>query len=597
MQKNGRRAVGKERWSNMLKKIKRIIKWTGERRKRLYIGFIYSFFNTMFTAMSIMGAAYGLNLIIKDMKGEIMLTADWALYMLIFMAVTVAGRFLFAYLRATAQESIGYEVTAEERIVIGDILKRVSLGFFSKKSAGEIASAVTTDLSFFEMLGMKMIDVVVNGYISAFTMVLCLAFYNVWIALIAAAGILFSSLFLKLLGRKSRENAPVHQRAQDGMVSATIEYIRGMPVVKAFKQDGVSIEGIHKSYKDSKDINIKIEKNYVPYNCLHLFSLKAASVGIVLASALMTANGAMDTPTMLVMVIFSFVIFGHVEAVNGATHTLEVIDATLDKLEGIENVQFIDKDGENVKLSAYDIEFKNVTFAYEKRDVLKAVSFSIPQNTTTAIIGPSGSGKSTICSLIARFYDSDKGSVFVGGVDVKNMTCDSLLKNISMVFQRVYLFHDTILNNIRFGKPAATFEEVVETAKKACCHDFIMDLPDGYETVIGDGGSTLSGGEKQRISIARAMLKDSPIVILDEATASVDPENEHAIQRAISALVHGKTIIIIAHRLATIRNADQILVVDEGRITQRGTHDELICQEGVYKRFLSIRETAEGWSI
>lgn len=581
----------------MFKSIKRIIEWSGQRKKRLYIGFIYSFFNTMFTAMPIMGAAYGLNLIIEDMQGNSKLTIDWVLYMLGFMIFTVMGRFLFAYLRASTQESIGHEVAAEQRIRIGDILKRVSLGFFSKKSAGEIASAVTTDLSFIEMYGMKMIDVVVNGYISAFTMVLCLAFYNLWIALIAVVGILLSALFLKLLGNKSSENAPIHQKAQDSMVTATIEYIRGMPVVKAFKRDGVSIEGINNAYKMSKDINMKIEKNYVPYNCLHLFVLKAASVGIVLASAIMATNGAMDIPTMLMMAIFSFVIFGHIEAINNAAHVLEIIDATLDKLDSIGNAEFIDKNSKDMELSTYDIQFKDVTFAYEKREILKNISFTIPENTATAIVGPSGSGKSTICNLIARFYDVDKGSVSVGGINVKEMTCDSLLKNISMVFQKVYLFHDTVLNNIRFGKPEATFEEVVETAKKACCHDFIMSLPNGYETVIGDGGSTLSGGEKQRISIARAMLKNAPIVILDEATASIDPENEHAIQKAISTLVHGKTIIIIAHRLATIENADQILVVDEGQIVQRGTHKELINQKGVYKRFLDIRKTAEGWSI
>ncbi|WP_454054821.1 ABC transporter ATP-binding protein [Clostridium sp. Marseille-Q7071] len=581
----------------MFKSIKRIIEWSGQRKKRLYIGFIYSFFNTMFTAMPIMGAAYGLNLIIEDMQGNSKLTIDWVFYMLGFMIFTVMGRFLFAYLRASTQESIGHEVAAEQRIKIGDILKRVSLGFFSKKSAGEIASAVTTDLSFIEMYGMKMIDVVVNGYISAFTMVFCLAFYNLWIALIAVVGILLSALFLKLLGNKSSENAPIHQKAQDSMVTATIEYIRGMPVVKAFKRDGVSIEGINNAYKMSKDINMKIEKNYVPYNCLHLFALKAVSVGIVLASAIMATNGAMDIPTMLMMAIFSFVIFGHIEAINNAAHVLEIIDATLDKLDSIENAEFIDKNSKDMELSAYDIQFKDVTFAYEKREILKNISFTMPENTTTAIVGPSGSGKSTICNLIARFYDVDKGSVSVGGMNVREMTCDSLLKNISMVFQKVYLFHDTVLNNIRFGKPEATFEEVVEIAKKACCHDFIMSLPNGYGTVIGDGGSTLSGGEKQRISIARAMLKNAPIVILDEATASIDPENEHAIQKAISTLVHGKTIIIIAHRLATIENADQILVVDEGQIVQRGTHKELINQKGVYKRFLDIRKTAEGWSI
>ncbi|ACQ51918.1 ABC transporter ATP-binding protein [Clostridium botulinum] len=581
----------------MFKSIKRIIQWSGHRKKRLYVGFIYSFFNTMFTAMPIMGTAYGLNLIIGDMKGNKNLTVDWVLYMLGFMAFTVLGRFLFSYLRASTQDSIGYEVTAEQRIRIGYILKRVSLGFFSEKNAGEITSAVTTDLSFIEMYGMKMIDVVVNGYISAFTMVFCLAFYNLWIAIIAMAGILLSAIFLKLLGDKSNKNAPIHQKAQDSMITATIEYIRGMSVVKAFKQDGVSIDGIRNAYKMSKDINIKIEKDYVPYNCLHLFVLKLASVVMVLASAIMAVNGIMDIPTMLMMAIFSFVIFGHIETINNAAHVLKIIDATLDKLNAIESADFIDQNSKDIKLSKYDIKFKNVTFGYEKRDVLKNVSFIIPENTTTAIVGPSGSGKSTICNLISRFYDVDKGSISIGGSNIKDITCDSLLKNISMVFQKVYLFHDTVYNNIRFGKPEASFEDVIKVAKKACCHDFIMNLPNGYETVIGDGGSTLSGGEKQRISIARAILKNAPIVILDEATASVDPENEHAIQKAISALVHGKTIIIIAHRLATIENADQILVVDRGCVVQRGDHKELINQEGVYKRFLDIRKTAEKWRI
>jgi ATP-binding cassette subfamily B protein IrtB len=581
----------------MLSTIKRLIRWSGEGRKRLYLGFGYSFLHTIFTALPIMGAAYGLNLIIADSKGEITLTVYWVFYMAGFMILTVAGRFWFAYLRAVAQESIGYEVTAEQRMIIGDILKRVSLGFFSKKNAGELVAAVTTDLSFMEMFGMKMIDVVVNGYISAFTMVLCLAFYNGWVALIAAAGILLSALFLKLLGQKSNANAPVHQQAQDGMIAATLEYLRGMAVVKAFKQDGVARERIHQAYQASRVINIKIEKNYVPYNCLHLLALKVASLGIVLAAAVQAVKGSMDLPTMLMMVIFSFVIFGHVEQVNNAVHVLKIIDATLNKLEDIENAEFIDQDGRDLQIAAYDIQFKDVSFAYEQRRVLHNVSFTIPENTTTAIIGPSGSGKSTICSLIARFYDADQGNVLLGGVDVKKLTCDSLLRNISMVFQKVYLFHDTVLNNIRFGKPEASFGEVVAAARKACCHDFIMSLPKGYETVIGEGGATLSGGEKQRISIARAMLKDAPVVILDEATASVDPENEHAIQKAISALVHGKTIIIIAHRLATIQQADQILVVADGNIVQRGTHEKLIKEEGIYRRFLAIRQLAEGWSI
>lgn len=581
----------------MYKAIKRIIAWSGRRKRRLYAGFIYSFFHAVFTAMPVMAAAYGLTLIIEDRNGAAALTAMHVLQLAGFVLLAVAGRFWFAWLRAAAQDSVGYEAAAKQRLAIGAALKRVSLGFFNEKNAGEIAAAITTDLSFLELFGLKMIDTVVNGYISALTLVLCLSFYNIWIAAIAAAGILLSMLFLTLLSNKSGENAPVRQQAQDNMVAATLEYIRGMPVVKAFHQSGLARESIARTYRLNKNINQKIEKNYVPYNCLHLLALKLAATAIVLAAALFTLDGTMELPVMLMMAIFSFVIFGHIEAVNNAAHVLKIIDAVLDKLAGIEAAASIDQHGQDVKLSSYDIRFNQVTFAYEQRAVLKNMSFFIPENTTAAIVGPSGSGKTTICNLLARFYDADQGSIAIGGVDVKTMTCDSLLKNIAMVFQKVYLFHDTIRNNIRFGKPAATDEEIAAAAQKVCCHDFIMALPDGYDTVIGDGGCTLSGGEKQRISIARAMLKNAPIIILDEATASVDPENEHAIQQAISTLVHGKTMIVIAHRLATIQNADQILVVAGGRLVQQGTHQELVRQDGVYKRFLAIRQAAEGWSI
>ncbi|WP_068780547.1 ABC transporter ATP-binding protein [Paenibacillus sp. GM2] len=581
----------------MFKSIGRIMQWIGPRRKRLYRGFVYSFFHTLFTAMPIMLAAYGLNLIIEDKNGVRGLTLDWVFYMAGLMALAVAGRFWFAYLRASTQESIGCEAAADERTRIGGILKQVPLGFFSRKNTGEIAAAATTDLSFIELLGMKMIDVVVNGYISALTMVACLAVYSPPVAGVALTGILLSALFLRLLGRQSRKNAPVHQKAQDNMIAAAIEYIRGMPAVKAFKQDGVSREGIRRAFQMSKDINIRIERNYVPYNCLHLFALKGASAGIVAVSAILAANGAMELPTMLMMAIFSFVIFGHVETVNNAAHVLEVIDATLDKLEEIHHAESIDQDSQDMRLTQYDICFREVGFAYDQREVLRDVSFIMPENTTTAIVGPSGSGKTTICNLIAKFYLANRGSVSIGGVDIRDITSGSLMENISMVFQKVYLFQDTIANNIRFAKPEAGMDEVVKAAKQACCHDFIMALPQGYDTVIGDGGATLSGGEKQRISIARAMLKNAPIVILDEATASVDPENEQAIQQAISALVRGKTIIIIAHRLATIESADQILVMEDGQIVQRGNHEELSKQEGIYQRFLTIRQTAEGWSI
>ena len=269
----------------------------------------------------------------------------------------------------------------------------------------------------------------------------------------------------------------------------------------------------------------------------------------------------------------------------------------MDQLDALRGEHFIDADGHDVKLGRYDIRFDHVDFGYDKRKILKDVSFTIPEKTSTAIVGPSGSGKTTICSLLARFYDPQSGSISVSGHDLREFTCDSLLSNISMVFQNVYLFNDTIRANILFGKPDATEDEMIAAAKKARCHDFIMALPNGYDTVVGEGGGTLSGGEKQRISIARAILKNAPIIILDEATASIDPENEHLIQQAISELTRGKTIITIAHRLATIRNADQILVVEDGRIAESGTHDELVKQNGVYRRFTAIREQAELWRI
>ena len=320
-------------------------------------------------------------------------------------------------------------------------------------------------------------------------------------------------------------------------------------------------------------------------------------MGIVFICAWQALQGQMNMSFFLMFVLFSFVIFGSVENINDAAHTLGVIDSAMNKLEALENVNYIDQDGTDIKPATYDIEFRDVSFGYDSRIVLHDLNFKIPQNSTTAIVGPSGSGKSTLCNLIARFYDVNSGTITVGGTDIRRFTCDSLLKNISMVFQNVYLFRDTIKNNIKFGSPDATDEQIIAAAKAARCHDFIMALPDGYDTVIGEGGSSLSGGEKQRISIARAMLKDAPIVILDEATASIDPENEHLIQEAISALTHGKTIITIAHRLATIENADQILVIDGGTVAQRGTHKELLQQEGTYKKFIQIREQAEGWRI
>ncbi len=581
----------------MFKTIKRIINWCGEFKGRLYAGFAVSFLSHIFTAMPIMVAAYTIGLLIDSKMNGTAFDRSWIWKSLVLQIVFVALRFLFDYLRARFQESIGYELTARDRLAVGDALKRVSLGYFQQVSTGNILSSVTTGLSTLENMGIRMVDNFVGGYLNFIVIFVTLAIFSPVTALIALAAAAVSFIFLVLISRYSAQNSPVEAQANKDMTGAIIEYSRGLAVVKSFGKSGASMDSVTKAVGDSKRIHLKIEWGYLPSYLCHLIALKCGSVALALAASLMCLNGKMDFSVMLMFVFFSFVVFVSLEPISDSAHTLSVIDDAMDQLDALKGSSFIDENGKNIPLSHYDIEFKNVDFGYDSRQVLKNVSFSIPEKTSTAIVGPSGSGKTTICSLLARFYDPNSGSITVGGHDLREMTCDSLLSNISMVFQNVYLFNDTIRANICFGKPDATEEEMIAAAKKARCHDFISALPQGYDTVIGEGGGTLSGGEKQRISIARAILKNAPIIILDEATASIDPENEHLIQSAISELTKGKTIITIAHRLATIEHADQILVVDDGRIAEKGTHSELISQDGVYKRFIQIREQAEGWRI
>lgn len=581
----------------MFKTMKRIIRWAGRYKKRLYLGSVCSFFSSLATAIPTMVAAYALDKAIQAYWTNTAIEPALIWQTLWIIVGSIALNFLLSYLRAVLQESIGTEVAAGQRIHLGDVLKRVPLGYFSQNSVGDILAGVTTELSVLELQGMKMVDAVINGYAKFIAIVLCLIFFSPVAAAISVIGVVFSALALHGISRHSEKTATTAHEAVENMSGAAIEYIRGLSIVKSFGQEGASTQSFRSANKALKDIRIGIEKGFTPFNCLHLFALKLASMGIVFICAWQAAQGQMSMAFFLMFVLFSFVMFGSVENINDAAHLLGVIDSAMDKLEALENAEYIDQDGTDIKPTSYDIEFKDVSFGYDDRMVLHDLNFTIPQNATTAIVGPSGGGKTTLCNLIARFYDVNSGTITLGGTDIRIFTCDSLLRNISMVFQNVYLFRDTIKNNIKFGRPDAADEQIIAAAKAARCHDFIMALPDGYDTVIGEGGSSLSGGEKQRISIARAMLKDAPIVILDEATASIDPENEHLIQEAISALTHGKTIVIIAHRLATIENADQILVIDGGTVAQRGTHEELLEQEGMYKTFIKIREQAEGWRI
>ena len=581
----------------MFHTVKRVISWCGSFKKQLYIGFLFSFFSTWFAAMPIMVAAYAIGKLIEAAKGGEAFDGKWVMHSFWLILLLVFLRFLFDYLRARFQETISYELVARDRLAVGEALKRVSLGYFQKQNTGNILNSITTGLHTLESMGIRMIDTFVGGYLNFLCLFLCLCVMQFRIAMITLAGVAVSFFFLMMISKYSSKNAKVVAKTNRDLTSATIEYTRGLSVVKSFGQEGASVAAMQKACQDNCNINLKIEAGYIPSNCMHLLALKIASVAIVFAAFYMGLHGQMEFPMVLIFAFFSFVIFAGIEPISDSAHVLAVIDDALDQLEALKTSNVLDENGREIALNNYDIELSHVDFGYDKRQVLKDISFRIPEGTSTAIVGPSGSGKSTICNLIARFYDPDHGNIFIGGHNVKEFTCDSLLKNFSMVFQNVYLFHDSIYQNILFGNPSATREEVIAAAKAARCHEFIMKLPEGYDTVIGEGGDTLSGGQKQRISIARAMLKDAPVIILDEATASIDPENEQSIQQAISALTKNKTIITIAHRLATIQNADQILVISDGKIAEQGTHEELLKKNGVYKDFIKIREKAEGWKI
>lgn len=583
----------------MLEALKRIVAWTGPMKRRLIWGCVCSFFMTWAGACPVFIAAWMLGLVADSAKSEIPLDPMVPWEVLAAIAVSIVLRFIFSYGKNRLQESIGYEVAAQDRIEIGERLKHVPLGYFSKVKTGDILATATTELGVLELQGMKMVDAVINGYISVFAIVCFLAFMSPLAALISLVGVGLSALALWGINRKSARLTPKAHEATERLAGAIVEYMRGLATAKSYGRENTALEPMAEAIDDLSAKRIDIEYGFTPLNVAHLSAIKLASVGVVAVAAFAALAGQMELWVFIVLALFSFTIFAGVENVNDSAHMLGDLNDILGKLEKLKAAPVIDENGQEVALTHTDIEFDHVGFSYEKdgKQILRDVSFSIPEGTTCALVGPSGAGKTTIANLMARFYDVDGGCIRVGGRDVRELTCDSLLEDFAMVFQNVYLFDDTVAANIGFGRAGATREEIEEAARRACCYDFIMELPQGFDTRVGEGGAALSGGQKQRISIARALLKDAPIIILDEATASVDPENEALIQHAIAELTADKTVVAIAHRLATIRNADQILVVDGGGIAQRGTHDGLMRQEGTYRRFVEIREASEGWKI
>ena len=578
----------------MLKIIRRVLRLSGNLSKRIWGSFICGFLESMFGLLPI--AAVFL-VLIELQNGQPITGQTWGI-VIGLIAGGLILRMIFKYLVYRLQSTAGFEFVARERIALGDRLRNVPMGFFHDNSVGDITATVTTDLNFLENYSMHILDKVTTGVLSMIVMAGCILAFDWRIGLIFVAGILLSFPIYSHMQKKGKALSAKRQKIQSEAVAATLEYVQGISVVKSFNMCDKNLSDIEDAYESNAAASYGVERVFTPLNMTYSMVFRISACMIMLCAGILAVGGDLSFGNLAVILIASFTIFNPIEVMGQMTTMIRTMDAALDRVERIKQAKKIDENGRDIPLDSFDIGFEHVSFAYENGNpILKDVSFSIPQGSMTAIVGPSGGGKTTITRLIARFWDVQEGSITIGGHDVKEFTCDSLLKNMSMVFQNVYLFHDTIENNIKFGCPDATHEQVVEAAKKACCHDFISALPQGYDTVIGEGGSTLSGGEKQRISIARAMLKDAPIILLDEATASVDPENEVHLQQAISALVKNKTLIVIAHRLSTIRDADQILVVDNGKIVEKGVHAELIQQKGIYQKFWNIRQKARNWKL
>lgn len=578
----------------MLKIIRRVLRLSGNLSKRIWGSFICGFLESMFGLLPI--AAVFL-VLIELQNGQPITGQTWGI-VIGLIAGGLILRMIFKYLVYRLQSTAGFEFVARERIALGDRLRNVPMGFFHDNSVGDITATVTTDLNFLENYSMHILDKVTTGVLSMIVMAGCILAFDWRVGLIFVAGILLSFPIYSHMQKKGKALSAKRQKIQSEAVAATLEYVQGISVVKSFNMCDKNLNDIEDAYESNAAASYGVERVFTPLNMTYSMVFRISACMIMLCAGILAVGGDLSFANLAVILIASFTIFNPIEVMGQMTTMIRTMDAALDRVERIKQAKKIDENGRDIPLDSFDIGFEHVSFAYENGNpILKDVSFSIPQGSMTAIVGPSGGGKTTITRLIARFWDVQEGSITIGGHDVKEFTCDSLLKNMSMVFQNVYLFHDTIENNIKFGCPDATHEQVVEAAKKACCHDFISALPQGYDMVIGEGGSTLSGGEKQRISIARAMLKDAPIILLDEATASVDPENEVHLQQAISALVKNKTLIVIAHRLSTIRDADQILVVDNGKIVEKGVHAELIQQKGIYQKFWNIRQKARNWKL
>ncbi|MBQ1397291.1 MAG: ABC transporter ATP-binding protein [Clostridia bacterium] len=577
----------------MLKVIKKFFAFCGKENRRKFMTSVWlSVFQAMFEAMKIPAIAAMIRAL---MRGNVE-TTD-ILLSLGIMLISIIGAGLIKAKATMLQTEGGYDTCARKRVEIAEHMRYLPMGYFNTNSLGQITSVTTNVMENLENVATRVVMLVCEGLLTTSLIIVMLFFFDWRIALVLLAGFALFLLANSRLQAAAGKLAGTKISADEKLVEKVLEYLQGMTEVKAYHLTGKKSRELNDAISANSKINTDMEMTMIPLITVQSYIAKLTGVAMVVCSCAFYCRGSMDALTAVVMVISSFIIYASLETAGNYSALLRVVDVSVDRAQEILDTPQMDISGEVISPDTKDIAAQDITFSYEKRNVIDGISLHIPEKTTTAIVGPSGGGKTTLVNLLARFWDVESGTVSLGGRNVKEYDMDSLMSHFSFVFQSVYLFHDTIANNIRFGQPNAPMEDVIAAAKQACCHDFISALPDGYDTVVGEGGASLSGGERQRISIARAMMKDAPVIFLDEATANVDPENENELMKAIQALTAEKTVIMIAHRLKTVEHADQILVVDRGRIVQQGTHASLMEQDGIYKDFIGQRREAASWKI
>lgn len=513
------------------------------------------------------------------------------------MLLSVILNILISLKVTMLQTEAGYHTCTHKRIEIAEHMRYLPMGYFNQNSLGQITSVTTNTLESLADVATRVVMMTLEGFLTAGTITVFVFIYDWRIGLILLAGLILFLLPNGLMRWQAGKVSEAKQQADTDLVAVVLEYSQGIAEVKNYNIVQSSAKKLLHAIENKRHLDTKLTWVTLPYIALQGMITKLTGTIMGLFSIYFYLQESMSLLICIMMLISAFMIYESLDGVGSFSSLLRIVDLSVDMVNKVLSIKPMDISGKDLQPKTSNIKLDHVSFSYESKKIIDDVSLDIPEKTTAALVGPSGSGKTTICNLIARFWDIENGSISLDGHDVKEYSYDSLIRNFSFVFQTVYLFEDTMENNIKFGNPDASHEEVVAAAKKAACHDFILSLTEGYQTKIGEGGPSLSGGERQRISIARAIIKDDPIIILDEATANVDPENEEALMQAIHSLTKDKTIIMIAHRLKTVEHADQIIVLNQGRIVEQGKHQELLAKQGLYSRFIQERRSAASWRI